>query len=185
LIRITILAILLVFSTNTFGDDLSATPDLSDDPIGQLIYSRTTGLATEIAERFRIPQDRAEKIVDMADQNAYEDFPTSRDILSVIAVESGFNPKARSGSSGGLMQVNIKSHPELFQHWRDMFSIDKNIEAGAAILRDNYEALGHNRKKALLAYNSGIGGVMTGNYHLAYFRKWLKERAWFTKRLGE
>ena len=86
-------------------------------------------------------------------------FPTARDVMAVMWVESRFNPKAVNGKSKGLMQVNGGS----FVPW-------VNINQGVNMLQDLHSVLG-NPKAAFLAYNSGLGGYKKGKSNPEYFRK--------------
>ncbi len=78
-------------------------------------------------------------------------------VLSVIQVESAFNPLAVSAAGAyGLMQVR-------YSVWRDALAIDKarifdvdyNIDLGLRILRQYCDASGGNVRRALFLYNNG------------------------------
>jgi len=78
-------------------------------------------------------------------------------VLSVIHVESGFNPLAVSAAGAfGLMQVR-------YSVWKDelgidrsrIFDIDYNIDLGLRILKQYYTLSGGNMHRALFLYNNG------------------------------
>lgn len=78
-------------------------------------------------------------------------------VLSVIQVESAFNPQAVSSAGAyGLMQV-------LYAVWKDELKIDKsrifdieyNIDLGLQILQQYHDISGGNIRRALFLYNNG------------------------------
>lgn len=79
-------------------------------------------------------------------------------VLSVIQVESNFDPFASSGVAYGLMQVNLRA-------WQDYFNIDKkkiydidyNIAIGCKILKHYLDKSGGDLSRALYLYNNGYG----------------------------
>jgi len=59
-------------------------------------------------------------------------------LLAVIAVESEFDPAARNKNDLGLMQVNLRYHPQEARNLKsaaELLKIDTNIKMGARILR--------------------------------------------------
>jgi len=59
-------------------------------------------------------------------------------LLAVMAVESEFDPAARNRNDLGLMQVNLRYHPQEARNLksaRELLRIDTNIKTGARILR--------------------------------------------------
>ncbi len=78
-------------------------------------------------------------------------------VLSVIQVESAFNPLAVSAAGAcGLMQVH-------YAVWKDelaidrsrLFDIEYNIDLGLRILKQYYDESGGNLRRALFLYNNG------------------------------
>lgn len=78
-------------------------------------------------------------------------------VLSVIQVESAFNPLAVSAVGAcGLMQVH-------YAVWKDeldidrsrIFDIEYNIDLGLRILKQYYDETGGNLRRALFLYNNG------------------------------
>lgn len=79
-------------------------------------------------------------------------------LSSVMAVESGFNPRAVSPKSAvGLMQLM----PETASHYnvQDSFNERENVQAGASYLRDLLRNFGGDLTLALAAYDAGEAAV--------------------------
>ncbi len=79
-------------------------------------------------------------------------------LAAVIAVESGFNPKAVSPKGAkGLMQLM----PETARRFgvKDIFAVQENIDGGAAYLRWLLTQFDNDLQLALAAYNAGEGAV--------------------------
>lgn len=120
------------------------------------VYKGPGALVQYLADRYKRPELEMARIV----QYAYEfgnvkSFPTPLDILSVIAVESRFDPKAEHpvGPSQGLMQVNLGVHKT-----PDLKTISTNIKKGVEIL-SQYRSLTKTDHHALVYYNAGPGGA--------------------------
>ncbi|MDR5749931.1 MULTISPECIES: lytic transglycosylase domain-containing protein [unclassified Caballeronia] len=113
--------------------------DARDDRV--LISTREQKLvATFIARRYRVAQEPVSELVRAA-------FDTGREVgldplllLSVMAIESGFNPYAESGvGAQGLMQVMSKVHSDKFEYFGGSHAaLDPlaNIKVGALVLKD-------------------------------------------------
>jgi len=81
-------------------------------------------------------------------------------ILSLIRVESGFNPAATNKATGciGLMQINTKVWQKHFNiDISRIYDIEYNIEIGLKILDYYYQKEGKDIYKALFRYNNGYG----------------------------
>jgi hypothetical protein len=113
--------------------------DARDDRI--LVSSREQDLvASYLARRYRVAQEPVSELVKAA-------FDTGREVgldplllLSVMAIESGFNPYAESGvGAQGLMQVMSKVHSDKFQYFGGEGAALEpvaNIKVGALVLKD-------------------------------------------------
>jgi len=97
------------------------------------------------------------KIVDVAFKKSRRYGFNPNLILSVIQVESAFNPLAVSSAGAyGLMQVR-------YSVWKDELRIDKNrifdieynIDLGLRILKQYHEVSGGNIDRTLFLYNNG------------------------------
>jgi hypothetical protein len=106
-----------------------------------LVSSREQDLVTTyLAQRYRVAHEPVSELVKAA-------FDTGREVgldplllLSVMAIESGFNPYAESGvGAQGLMQVMSKVHSDKFQYFGgESAALDPlaNIKVGALVLKD-------------------------------------------------
>jgi soluble lytic murein transglycosylase-like protein len=113
--------------------------DARDDRV--LISRREQDLvASYLARRYRVAQEPVSELVKAA-------FDTGREVgldplllLSVMAIESGFNPYAESGvGAQGLMQVMSKVHSDKFQYFGgESAALEPvaNIKVGALVLKD-------------------------------------------------
>lgn len=113
--------------------------DARDDRV--LVSTREQDLvANYLARRYRVAQEPVSELVKAA-------FDTGREVgldplllLSVMAIESGFNPYAESGvGAQGLMQVMSKVHSDKFQYFGgESAALDPlaNIKVGALVLKD-------------------------------------------------
>lgn len=113
--------------------------DARDDRV--LVSTREQDLvASYLARRYRVAQEPVGELVKAA-------FDTGREVgldplllLSVMAIESGFNPYAESGvGAQGLMQVMSKVHSDKFQYFGgESAALEPvaNIKVGALVLKD-------------------------------------------------
>jgi hypothetical protein len=113
--------------------------DARDDRV--LVSTREQNLvASFIARRYHVAQEPVSELVRAA-------FDTGREVgldplllLSVMAIESGFNPYAESGvGAQGLMQVMSKVHSDKFQYFGGSHAALEplaNIKVGALVLKD-------------------------------------------------
>ncbi|MGF6968602.1 hypothetical protein OKW43_005630 [Paraburkholderia sp. WC7.3g] len=113
--------------------------DARDDRV--LVSSHGQDLvASYLARRYRVAQEPVGELVKAA-------FDTGREVgldplllLSVMAIESGFNPYAESGvGAQGLMQVMSKVHSDKFQYFGGQTAALEplaNIKVGALVLKD-------------------------------------------------
>ncbi|CAE6946796.1 hypothetical protein R69608_05571 [Paraburkholderia nemoris] len=113
--------------------------DARDDRV--LVSTREQNLVSSyLARRYRVAQEPVSELVKAA-------FDTGREVgldplllLSVMAIESGFNPYAESGvGAQGLMQVMSKVHSDKFQYFGGQSAALEpvaNIKVGALVLKD-------------------------------------------------
>lgn len=160
---------------DALGDFLSV---VQNPPIHQvsLTNDHKVRLVHALAERFKKPEALIQRVVKAANAAAYKGYPSRNDILAVIAVESGFDPKAVKSGSLGLMQVLSSAHRKALRGINP-YNIEHNVSVGASILRDYYESLRHNKRSSILAYNVGIGSFLKKQYKIEYYRKYLRELA--------
>ncbi len=93
-------------------------------------------------------------------------------VRAVIAVESGFNPRAVSKRGAiGLMQLR----PSTARHYgvTDIYDPAQNIRAGARFLGDLMARFGSNLELALAAYDAGEGAVERYGGHVPPYRETL------------
>ncbi|MGU3776043.1 transglycosylase SLT domain-containing protein [Burkholderia metallica] len=97
-------------------------------------------VATYLSRRYHVAQEPLGQLVKAA-------FQTGRDVgldplllLSVMAIESGFNPYAESGvGAKGLMQVMSKVHSDKFEYFGGTDTALQplaNLQVGALVLKD-------------------------------------------------
>ena len=98
------------------------------------------------------------RIVSRAFEEAGKNNISPYTVLSVIQVESNFDPNAKSSVADGLMQINLDA-------WKDYFNIDEskiydidyNIAIGCKILRHYLDESKGDLSRALYLYNNGYG----------------------------
>ena len=91
-------------------------------------------------------------------------------IHAVIAVESGYNPRARSGAGAvGLMQLMPRTAKRYGV--RNRLDPAQNIQGGARYLRDLQVLFGNNLQLVLAAYNAGEGSVMKYGMRIPPYRE--------------
>ena len=79
-------------------------------------------------------------------------------VLSVIQVESNFDPKAKSTVADGLMQINLEAWKEYFKiDEKKIHEIDYNIAIGCKILKHYLDVSDGDLSRALYLYNNGYG----------------------------
>jgi soluble lytic murein transglycosylase-like protein len=95
----------------------------------------------------------------LADEAAQHVGISAHLLLSVMAVESGFNPRAVSPKlAAGLMQLMPQTAVRFGV--RDRFDPRDNVRGGATYLRSLLEMFGGNLTLALAAYNAGEATVL-------------------------
>lgn len=84
---------------------------------------------------------------------------SNRLIMAVLKVESRFKRTANSKGNYGLMQINLRSHPEVQQH--TIFDTETNINVGAQILSRCLDRSKNGLTKTLTCYK----GSHSSEYH--------------------
>ena len=138
----------------------------------------TTEIADRIAKRYSVEVELASRIVELAHRHEDPVFPTAKDILAVVGIESSFNPDAvsrlRRDPALGLMQVRPGK-------WdlepSDLEDIEDQIKHGALILKQYYRRLG-DRDAAVQAYNIGLHNFRQGQTNPRYLTKYQRELNW-------
>jgi hypothetical protein len=102
------------------------------------------------------------EVLKLARSLAYKDFPRASDILTIIRIESGFNPLAINSVSNGIMQVNHAP-----------FDVTENMRRGVALLREYY-LMTKSIEGAVKSYNVGIGNYLNNIMPAAAADYWSK-----------
>lgn len=98
------------------------------------------------------------RIVGKAFEEAKKNNLSPYTVLSVIQVESNFDPEAKSSVASGLMQINLDAWKEYFKiDEKRIFDIDYNISLGCRILKHYLDESGGDLSRALYLYNNGYG----------------------------
>jgi soluble lytic murein transglycosylase-like protein len=132
-------------------------------------------LAVIVARKYRVSEEAAREFVRTAYREGVRHGVDPMLIVSVIAVESRFNPVAQSeGGAMGLMQVIPRYHTEKFDAAKEgsVFDPHTNIQVGVKILKE-YIGRGGNELAGLQLYN----GAPT-DANLAYATRVLAEKQW-------
>ncbi|MFM0011921.1 lytic transglycosylase domain-containing protein [Paraburkholderia sediminicola] len=113
--------------------------DARDDRV--LVSTREQDLVSSyLARRYRVAQEPVGELVKAAFDTGHEVGLDPLLLLSVMAIESGFNPYAESGvGAQGLMQVMSKVHSDKFQYFGGQSAALEpvaNIKVGALVLKD-------------------------------------------------
>lgn len=112
-------------------------------------------LTKTVLDKYNVSPKLAHKIVATAQKYSHPVFPTATDILSIVGIESSFNPHVVSGlrrdPAVGLMQVRPGVH---HLHSHSMSTIDKQIQVGSSILHRYYTRF-KSVPAAVKAYNVG------------------------------
>jgi len=97
-------------------------------------------VASYISHRYRVAQEPIVNLVNTVFQTGHDVGIDPLLLLSVIAIESSFNPYAESGvGAQGLMQVMSKIHSDKFSDFggtRAALEPLANIKVGAMVLKD-------------------------------------------------
>ena len=125
----------------------------------------------------KVPEPILREAIEYAGVYAKPDFPKQQDLLAVIAVESSFNPKAKSQLKSdpaiGLTQIRPKAWGyKLYKV--DLATIENQIKYGSEILTHNYKRV-NDKSLALHAYNLGLTSILKGKRSKTYVVKYERE----------
>ncbi|MEI5997377.1 lytic transglycosylase domain-containing protein [Paraburkholderia bengalensis] len=116
-------------------------------------------IVATLRAQFRVRATDALKIAQavLTEANRYSMSPVL--LLSVMAVESGFDPRAVSAiGARGLMQVLPAAHPRAFANVKELDDPAINVRIGSSILRDYLVQSGGDIDAALWRYSGGGKG---------------------------
>jgi soluble lytic murein transglycosylase-like protein len=116
-------------------------------------------IVATLRAQFRVSTNDALAIAQavLAEADRYSMSPVL--LLSVMAVESGFDPRAVSTlGARGLMQVLPAAHPRVFSSLKELDDPANNVRIGSAILRGYLDASGGDVDAALWRYSGGGKG---------------------------
>lgn len=129
----------------------------------------------QISSRYGADPTFVQEVIALAKKYQKPGFPSARDIIAIIAVESEFDPEAVSGLSRdpavGLMQVRPGVwgiDPE------ELKDPETAIKIGADILHKYYRHLNFDKHAAVQAYNVGLTNFRQGEDNPRYLMKYLK-----------
>lgn len=128
-----------------------------------MLDPKTQHLVDVISKRYSADPQFVTQVVELVKKYQKPGFPTARDLLAVIAVESSFDPDAVSGlhhdPAVGLMQIR----PNVWGvDSKDLKDPEVNIELGSDILHRYYKHLHHDKAAAIQAYNVGLTDYRQG-----------------------
>ena len=161
-------------SAEAAGDGSAGSGGTADSALPETVQEREQqALAEFIAKRWRIAETAATSFVSIAYRagKRYSVDPVL--ILSVVAIESRFNPVAESVvGAKGLMQIIPKYHlDKLLDHGGEEALLDPevNIHVGAQILHEYYRRLGD--QEAALQRYAGAFDEPTSRYAAKVFEE--------------
>jgi len=124
--------------------------------------NRYRALSDSVARRYRVSQDMAYDLVQLAHTVGQQHGLDPLLIIAVIAIESRFNPIAEFNGAKGLMQIIPKYHTAKLAEYggeKALFDPATNVKIGSRILKD-YLRLTGNLGIALQMY---AGALNDGN----------------------
>lgn len=129
----------------------------------------------QISQRYGANPEFVEQVIRLAKKYQKPGFPSARDIIAIIAVESEFDPEAVSGLQHdpaiGLMQIR----PKVWKLNREALKDPETaIKIGADILHKYYRHLHGDKGAAIQAYNVGMTNFMQGEENPRYLAKYIQ-----------
>lgn len=156
---------------------------LSDETAPSIIPSASqTALASKIAGKYDIPPVVAQQIVAAAHTEAKANDLDPLLVLSVIAAESSFNPKAQNKSGAmGLMQAIPRWHRDKIKNLgisnSQLLSVEPNVRLGVVILKEYLRLSNGNMTLALQKYNGSAK-----DRSKSYSNKIMRHYNWFAQK---
>lgn len=131
-----------------------------------------------ITARYKVDHKLAKRVVETVDRYTDDSFPTKKDMLVLIGIESSFNPQAKSklrkDAAVGLTQIRPKVWKHLIKDGDELKKVDAQVKYAVKILKSYYRIVG-TKDGALLAYNNGLTNYMKGEFSTRYLDKFNKE----------
>jgi len=130
---------------------VAVSPSPADD-------NRYRALSDSVARRYRVSQDMAYDLVQLAHTVGQQHGLDPLLIIAIIAIESRFNPIAEFKGAKGLMQIIPRYHTAKLAEYggeKALFDPAINVKIGSSILRD-YLRLTGNLGIALQMYNGAL-----------------------------
>lgn len=123
-------------------------------------------LSKVISEKYGLSEAKALHVVKTAYKVSSQNNIDPVLLLSITAVESRFNEKARNPSGAvGLVQAVPRAHPEKIRAIKkrggDVYNISDNLNLGAEILSECFDRANGNQTLALQRYNGSLGDKRT------------------------
>lgn len=134
----------------------------------------TRFLITKVTKDYGLDEEYAKQVVAFAKKNSYKDFPTSKDILAIIGIESAFNQQAENQGAYGLMQIQYFWFKEYVTGHEDLYDPFVNMKLGIMTLREYFLKL-KDKENTVIAYQAGIKNFLLGDYNEDYLNKFRQE----------
>jgi Transglycosylase SLT domain len=155
-----------------------STPTTQPTPKPAPVKDEAKELADRILSKYKnVDPELALKIAKLAKKYEKPVFPKADDILSVVGIESSFNPNAvsqlKKDPAVGLTQIRPGVHK--LDPKRLRTDIEHQIQKSSEIL-DQYNRGLKDPDAAIIAYNAGYGDYRKGNYNQNYINKFNKEK---------
>lgn len=116
----------------------------------------------------------SQEILLKAKELSYNDFPKTIDIISIIRVESNFDPKAFNPEiSKNNKNRKIPPSVGLMQVQGGSYNVDENMREGVSRLRKYFLMFG-SKKAAVMSYNIGPSNYKKRKYIVSGIEYWEK-----------